>query len=133
VCTQPGCTSLNPPILHKHFQGHLTKRSNTAILGLARTIHIRCIYDTFGREITKYTVICGVYMRFWPTLSNTQFLRKGAFKRLRPNARPTRPNAATKVGLTRTVYIYTVYDRIYGEFPAKNTVYTPCIYGSGQP
>jgi hypothetical protein len=22
-----------------------------------------------GREITKYTVICGVYIRFWPTLS----------------------------------------------------------------
>jgi len=30
-------------------------------------------------------------------------------------------------------YIYTVYDRIYGDFPAKNTVYTPYIYGSGQP
>jgi len=30
-------------------------------------------------------------------------------------------------------YIYAVYDRIYGDFPAKNTVYTPYIYGSGQP
>ena len=29
-------------------------------------------------------------------------------------------------------YIYTVYDRIYGDFPAKNTVYTPYIYGYGQ-
>ena len=27
----------------------------------------------------------------------------------------------------------TVYDRIFGDFPAKNTVYTPYIYGSGQP
>ena len=26
------------------------------------------IYDIFGREITKYTVIYGVYIRFWPTL-----------------------------------------------------------------
>jgi hypothetical protein len=26
------------------------------------------IYGIFGREITKYTVIYGVYMRFWPTL-----------------------------------------------------------------
>ena len=25
-------------------------------------------------------------------------------------------------------YIYTVYDRIFGEFSAKNTVYTPYIY-----
>jgi hypothetical protein len=30
-------------------------------------------------------------------------------------------------------YIYTVYDHIFGDFPAKNTVYTPYIYGSGQP
>jgi hypothetical protein len=30
-------------------------------------------------------------------------------------------------------YICTVYDRMYGDFPAKNTVYTPYIYGSGQP
>jgi len=27
--------------------------------------------------------------------------------------------------------IYTC-DRIFGDFPAKNTVYTPCMYGSGQ-
>jgi hypothetical protein len=26
------------------------------------------IYDFFGREITRYTVIYGVYIRFWPTL-----------------------------------------------------------------
>ena len=32
-----------------------------------------------------------------------------------------------------TACIYTVYDRIFGDFPAKNTVYTPYIYGSVQP
>jgi len=37
-------------------------------LGLARTICIRCVYGIFGREITMYTVIYGVKMRFWPTL-----------------------------------------------------------------
>jgi hypothetical protein len=37
-------------------------------LGLARTIYIRCVYGIFGREITIYTVIYGVYIRFWPTL-----------------------------------------------------------------
>ena len=44
-------------------------------LGLARTIYIRCIYGIFGREITEYTVIYGVYIRFWPTLSamDTEF------------------------------------------------------------
>ena len=38
------------------------------LVGLARTIYIRCIYGIFGRGITKYTVIYGVYIRFWPTL-----------------------------------------------------------------
>ena len=37
-------------------------------VGLARTIYIRCVYGIFGREITIYTVIHGVYIRFWPTL-----------------------------------------------------------------
>jgi len=38
----------------------------------------------------------------------------------------------TCVRLARTVH-NTVYDRIFGDFPAINTVYTPYIYGSGQP
>jgi len=33
-------------------------------VGLARTIYLRCIYGIFSREITKYTVIYGVYIRF---------------------------------------------------------------------
>ena len=37
-------------------------------LGLARTMYIRLKYGIFGREIAKYTVIHGVYIRFWPTL-----------------------------------------------------------------
>jgi len=36
-------------------------------VGLAKTIYIRCIYGILGRETTKYTVIYGVYIRFWPT------------------------------------------------------------------
>jgi len=43
------------------LHGHL-------LIELARTIYIRCIYSIFGRDITKYTVIYGVYIRFWPTL-----------------------------------------------------------------
>ena len=30
--------------------------------------YIRCIYGIFGREITKYTVIYGVYIQYWPNL-----------------------------------------------------------------
>jgi len=37
-----------------------------------------------------------------------------------------------RVGQNHT-YIYAVYDRISGEIPEKNTVYTPYIHGSSQP
>jgi len=30
--------------------------------------YIRCAYAVFSREITIHTVICGVHIRFWPTL-----------------------------------------------------------------
>ena len=30
-------------------------------------------------------------------------------------------------------YVCTVYGRIFGDFPAKNTKYTLYVYGSGQP
>ena len=30
-------------------------------------------------------------------------------------------------------YICTAHDRVFGEFPAQNTLYTPDTYGSGQP
>jgi hypothetical protein len=35
---------------------------------LARIIYIRFVYGIIGREFTIYTVIYGVYIRFWPTL-----------------------------------------------------------------
>jgi len=40
------------PCIHRVGQNHIY------------TVYIRY----FGREITKYTVIYGVYIRFWPTL-----------------------------------------------------------------
>jgi len=36
-----------------------------------------------------------------------------------------------RVGLN--LYIYTVYDRTFDDLPAKNAVYTPYVYVSGQP
>ena len=35
---------------------------------LANPRYIRCTHGIFGRGITRYTVIYGVYIRFWPTL-----------------------------------------------------------------
>ena len=47
-----------------------------------------------------------------------------------------RGNNMRRVGQNR-MYIYTVHDRVIGDFPAKITVYTPYIYtymyGAGQP
>ena len=37
-------------------------------VGLAKTMYTVYIYGFVGREITIYTVIYGVYIRFWPTL-----------------------------------------------------------------
>jgi len=37
-------------------------------VGLVRTIYIHCTNVIFDRQIPKYTVIYGVYIRFWPTL-----------------------------------------------------------------
>jgi hypothetical protein len=39
-----------------------------ACIGLARIKNLRCIYGICGREITKYTVIYSVIIRFWPAL-----------------------------------------------------------------
>jgi len=47
----------------------LNERVDGTYIGLARTIYIQCVYGIFSREITKYMVINGVYIRFWPTLT----------------------------------------------------------------
>jgi hypothetical protein len=43
--------------------------ANTTFTGLARTI---CIYDIFGKEITKYTFIHSVKVQIWPALDFQQ-------------------------------------------------------------
>ena len=40
---------------------------------------------------------------------------------------PVRNMHVTELGLARSVYIYTVRDRKFGDFPAKNTVFAPYI------
>jgi len=39
----------------------------TLDIGLAITIYVRCIYNIFGMECTKYKVTHGVYLQPWPT------------------------------------------------------------------
>ena len=42
-------------------------------LGLDRTMCIQCIHGIFRREIVKYMVKYGVFIRFWPTLCITRW------------------------------------------------------------
>jgi hypothetical protein len=41
------------------------------------------------------------------------------------NYRFSSPGSSHELGLARTAHIYTVHDGLFGDFRAKNTVYTP--------
>jgi hypothetical protein len=69
-CTCSGATKIRGTLTH-----------STVCVGLARILYIWCVYiwcvyiwcvygifGIFGREITKYTVVYGVNVWFWPTL-----------------------------------------------------------------
>ena len=93
-------------------------------------------HRSFGREITKSTVIYGVYTRFWPTLCIS--LRLGWPE---PYIYGIFGREITKSTVMYGVYtqgwpepyIYVHIRRIFGDFQVKNTVYIPYIHGSGQP
>ena len=63
----------------------------------------------------------------WPT-SKVAYNGPGLGASKIRSARAAKSARATNLGLTRTVHV-PVYDRIFGDFPAKITVYTPYIYG----
>ena len=62
------------------------RKLNVSLLQMfrdGRTIHIQCVYGIFGREITEYTAVYGVYVRFWPTL---QMFKLCTERRILPGA-----------------------------------------------
>jgi hypothetical protein len=77
-----GCTPMRTEDTHQCVQRIYTNAyastwsMDATYLGLARNAKYlicrvdqnQCVYGIFGRKITKYTVIYGVYVRFWPTL-----------------------------------------------------------------
>ena len=96
---------------------------------MARTIYIRCIYGIFGREITKYTVLCGVYIRIVIIPESARLMCESAHTLLLY----FRTTKNTRVGLARTTYIRCIYgifgrDYINGVELAR-TIYIRCIYG----
>ena len=65
VCVQHKACSMQEGLTFVHTRICV---HGISYLGLARTIEIRRVHSIFGREITKYMVVNGVYIRFWPTL-----------------------------------------------------------------
>ena len=51
--------------------GSVTRGVGQNHLCMYMCVFIGCLHGVLGREITKYTVICGGYLRIWPT-RNTQ-------------------------------------------------------------
>jgi hypothetical protein len=70
----PNYPQISAASLYYLLRQKYISRVHCTYLGLARTIYIRCKYGNFGREITKYAVIYGVYIRFWPTLHITAYM-----------------------------------------------------------
>jgi type IV secretory pathway VirB3-like protein len=53
----------------KQAEGSCSDHSKHGVkVGLTRAIYVGCTYSIFGREIVIFTVIYGVYIRFWLTL-----------------------------------------------------------------
>ena len=115
-------------------------------IGLARTVYIRRIWPYIWWFPCQIYHTYTAYLWFWPTLcilhsTDVSNHKDGLLtygdgswicEEWQQLLEYPPANNAVYVGLARTL-TYTVYDRIFGEFPAKNTVYTPYIYGSGQP
>jgi hypothetical protein len=58
----------------------------------------------FGREITKYTVIYGVYERFWPTLGmNPRIVQQTS--RSATDTEDTNAGCAIKAASSRRLYV----------------------------
>ena len=56
----------NPNILKQQRVG--CTRCKRKVDQNPKYIHTQCVHGIFGRNITKYTVIYGVYIRLWPML-----------------------------------------------------------------
>jgi hypothetical protein len=106
--------------------------------------HMYTAYVIFGRKITKYTVIYGVYIRFWLTLAGNGDIV--ALVRFCADLCVCVYVYVCgivcewlRIGLVRTIYIYIyIYIRcMYGIFGREITkdavIFTMYMYGSGQP
>ena len=75
----------------------------STLLGLARTIYKWSIYGTFGREITKYTVIYSAYISSWPTLHILLGCWHISTTPLREHASSTLPSVPYQIPNTKAV------------------------------
>jgi len=91
--------------------------------GLTKTIYID---GDFDREITKYTVIYGVYIRFWPTLH----IRGNCITNAGPPTLHIRGNRITNAG-PPTLHIRG--NRITNAGPPTLHIRDNCITNAGPP
>ena len=73
----------------------------------------RCVYGILGREITKFMVIYGVYIRFWPTLNTLYADVQGN----------TRIHVLENIQRPRSVCTCTHYSHTHRV--GQNRIYTP--------
>ena len=91
---------------------------------IGQTIYKRCIYSIYGREITKYTVIYGVYARFWPTLHIHRIYTALANP---THITMSKDHRSGQAQFGPTLHINRIYTVL------ANPTYTPYIHSSGQP
>jgi len=125
------------PVREGHVEAYPAPCLLSLCVGLAITIYIRCIHGIFGRKITKYTVIYGVYKRLWPTL---------VMRRMDNPALP-RPDTLPALFCLFLIYLYgpgetytyTILAKpILIKFwptlkPALSCLFLIYLYGPGQP
>jgi len=94
-------------------------------IGHALVRYMRCTHFFFGREITKYTVINGVYIRLWPTLHTHSTAIPSVHHRKQSRAPHSRlvskGSSRNRVGQNRIRTTYVI------------SLLIPCMYGFGQP
>ena len=88
-------------------------------VGLARTIHLRCMYSIFGREFIEYRVMYSVYIQFWPTL-----IMHASFSLINVGS----SFHCLCVGMARTMYIRCIYGIFGREFITYTVIYGVYIY-----
>jgi len=118
VSLQYNYSTSHTSLLCLSLQTYYSMSLTTKLLAMCRVDqnHIYTVYIRYFWQGNHQ--IYGVYIRFWPTLAMCSICASHAVISFEQHCDQAWPGP----------YMYTVYDRIFDDFPARNTVYTPYIY-----